>query len=270
MAIRTVHGIVNGQLARQDLLKQTGTIEAVGIYHSLLYAAGRPGAGVAPSPGIAGAALTSYAGQIPHADAPALQQTYLALFEAVASQPGTLLVCDRLWHNSGIAVATTTPQTVNSVALPARDRLGAVDGDGVLLGLEVSTATTNAGAISNTTVSYTNSAGTAGRTGSILSFPATAIAGTFVPFNLQAGDLGVRSVQSVTLGTSYAAGAIHLVAYRVLGALGLPVPSINGKANFADLGFPRLFDGTVPYLIWIAGSTTATTQITGGYAESQG
>lgn len=270
MAIRTVHGIVNGMLARQDLLKQTGTMEGVGIMHSLLYATGRPGAGVAPSPGIAGAALTSYAGQIPHQDAPALQQTYLALFEAVSSQPGTLLVCDRLWHNSGIAVATTTAQTVNSVALPARDRLGAVDGDGVLLGLEVSTATTNAGAISNTVASYTNSTGGAGRTASILSFPATAIAGTFVPFNFQGGDLGVRSIQSVTLGTSYVSGAIHLVAYRILGSLGLPSPSVLARANFADLGFPRLFDGTTPFLLWIAGSTTATTQIAGGYAESQG
>src|SRR6188474_1977346 len=117
MAIRTVHGIVNGMLARQDLLKTTGAMEAAGVMHSLLYAAGRPGAGVAPSPGIAGAALTSYAGQIPHVDAPVLQQTYLALFEAWSSAPGTLLVCDRLWHNSGIAVATTTAQNVNSVAL---------------------------------------------------------------------------------------------------------------------------------------------------------
>ena len=269
MAIRTVHGIVNGMLARQDLLKTTGAMEAAGVMHSLLYAAGRPGAGVAPSPGIAGAALTSYAGQIPHVDAPVLQQTYLALFEAWSSAPGTLLVCDRLWHNSGIAVATTTAQNVNSVALPARDRLGATDGDGVLLGIEVSTATTNVGAIANTTFSYTNSAGAAGRSGTVPSFPATAVAGTFVSVNLQAGDLGFRSIQTVTLGTSYGGGAIHLVGYRILGALGLPTAGVLAKANFADLGFPRLFDGTVPFLLWVP-TGTASAQISGGYGEAQG
>lgn len=270
MAIRTLHGIVNGMLARQDLLKVTGTMEAAGVLHSLLYTAGRPGAGVAPTPGVAGAALTAYGGQIPHADAPALQQTYLALFEAWASAAGTLLVCDRLWHNSGLAPTTTGAQTVNSVALPPRDRLGAVDGDGVLIGLEASTATTNGAAVTNTTASYTNSAGTAGRTASLLpNWPATAVAGTFVPFSLNPADQGVRSIQSITLGTSYGGGAIHAVAYRILGAVGLPSANVIGRLNAVDAGFPGLFDGTVPWLLWVPSGTGAVT-ITGGYAETQG
>ena len=268
--IRTVHGLVAGMVQPQPLLKSPAAFEAAGILHSLLYTAGRPGAGVAPSPGIGGAALASYAGQIPHTDPVGLgNQAYLALLEARASVAGTLIVADRLWHNSGITVTTTTAQNVNSVAFPARDRLGAVDGDGILVAIEVSTATTNAGAITNTVMSYTNSAGQAGRTATIPSFPATAVAGTFVPFLLQAGDLGVRSIQSITLGTSYGGGAIHLVAYRELGSVGVPVPAVNVKAGFADLGFPRLFDGTTPFLLWVPSGTGAAS-ISGTYLESQG
>jgi hypothetical protein len=48
------------------------------------------------------------------------------------------------------------------------------------------------------------------------SFPATAVAGTLVPFQLATGDRGVQSVQSVTLGTSYVAGAISLVLFRII------------------------------------------------------
>jgi hypothetical protein len=269
MAIRTLHGIVAGMLARQDLLKAPAAFEAPGVIHSLLYTAGRPGAGVAPAPGLAGAALTTYPGQIPHVDAPALQQTYLALLEAWASAPGTLLVHDRLWHNSGLVPTTVGAQAINSVAFPARDRLGSADGDGVLVGIEVSTATTNGAAVTNTTLSYTNSTGTAGRTGTVPSFPATAVAGTFVPFSLQAGDVGVRSIQSVTLGTSYVAGAIHLVAFRGLGALGLPTAGVLGRANAIETGFPRLFDGTVPILLWVP-TAAGPVNIMGGYSEAQG
>jgi len=269
MPIRTLHGVIAGMLARQDLLKTTGTLEAAGIIHSLLYTPGRPGAGVAPTPGLAGVALTSYGGQIPHQDAPVLQQTYLAQFEAVANQVGSLLVWDRLWHNSGIAVTTTGAQAINSVALPPRDRLGTADGDGVLVGIEVSAATTNGGAITNTTLGYTNSNGVAGRTATLASFPATAVLGTFVPFALQGGDGGVRSVQSLTLGTSYGGGAIHLVAYRPMAGLGLPMPGVMVKGNVVELGFNRLFDGTVPWPLWVAASTAAV-QVVGAIAETQG
>ena len=39
----------------------------------------------------------------------------------------------------------------------------------------------------------------------------------------QAGDDGVRSVQSVTLGTSYVSGQVHVVAFRLVAELAEPV-----------------------------------------------
>src|SRR5688572_829313 len=160
----------------EEFLKVGTSMEGAGIFHSFFYTAGRPGAGVANSAGLGGAALTSVSGQMPWVN-PASGNSYLARLECASSQAGSLLLCDRLWHNSGIVVTTTTAQTINSVTWPARDRDGSTNGEGILIGIEVSAATTNASAVTTITMSYTNQAGTSGRTATIPSFPATAVTG---------------------------------------------------------------------------------------------
>ena len=69
--------------------------------------------------------------------------------------------------------------------------------------------------------------------GTMPSFPATAVAGTLVPFQLAQGDRGVRSVQSVTLGTSYGAGAVSLVLFTIIDAQEVLVANA-GKSKTAD------------------------------------
>lgn len=268
MAITTVDGVLAGMLPPEDFLKVGATMEAIGVHHSFFYTSGRPGAATAPSPGTAGAALTTYAGQIPFTDPPS-GNTYLARLAASCSVAGTLLLVDRLWHNSGVVVTTTTAQTINSATFPARDSNGSTNGAGVLVGIEVSTATTNVGAVTNTTMSYTDSDGNSGATATIASFPATAVAGTFVPFLLAAGDVGVQSIQSVTLGTSYGGGAIHLVAYRILARLELPVANAGSSIDALTGGFVRLYNDTVPFLLWLPTATTAAT-LSGQVIYTQG
>ncbi|HRK46451.1 MAG TPA: hypothetical protein PK324_12550, partial [Nocardioides sp.] len=114
-------------------------------------------------------------------------------------------------------------------------------------------------------ISYTNSDGTAGRTGTIPSFPATAAAGTLVPFMLQAGDRGVRSIQSITLGTSLVSGTVHLLLLRHLASLPF-VASGRVEAAWDQLGIPRLFDGSVPFLAWQPQGTTAV-NVSGGNVQ---
>ncbi len=242
-------------------------MEAAGVFYSPFYATGLPGAAVAPTPGLAGAALTAYAGQIPFTN-PGAGNSYLFRFAAAATLGGTLLLCDRLWHNSGLVVATTTAQTINSVAWPARDRDGSTNGESVLVGIEFSTTGT-AAAITNTVMSYSDAAGNAGNTATIASVPATPLAGTFVPFQLAAGDTGVRSIQTVTLGTAYTTAVIHLVAYRVLATIGLPVANVASAVDAVTGGFVQLYDNTVPFLLWLPSATTATT-INGSMIVTQG
>lgn len=274
MAISTIDQAIAGMQPPVLLSKAGAAMKAAGVLHSLFFTPGAPGAAAVPSPGIAGAALTTFAGQIPFTN-PVAGNSYLARLAASASTPGMLLLADRLWHNSGIAVATTTPQTVNSVAFPARDSNGSVNGANVLVGIEVSAATTNAGAVTNMTLGYTNSAGTAGQTGTIPStvpgggFPATANAGTFMPFQLAAGDVGVRSIQSVTLGTSLVSGTVALVAYRVLAALPVAIANVGYALDVVSGGFPRMFDNSVPFLLWMPTATTAIT-LTGTSGVTQG
>jgi hypothetical protein len=165
-------------------------------------------------------------------------------------------------------VTTITAQTINSVAWPARDKNGATSGDGVYIGLEVSTAT-GAGA-SVISISYTNSAGTAGRTGTAVPlYAATSIAGSFYVFALQAGDVGVRSVQTYTSTVSMTSGVVHLVAFRILAQVELPAAGIGGVIDPVTGGFGREYDTTVPFILYNP-QTTTTTQLTGSVIHTQG
>lgn len=260
MAITTLNGLISGAKPPEDVFKaHSNSLEAAGVWHSLLYTGGAPSGAAFPASGLAGSALTAYAGQIPFTNPTAGQNTYLTRFVAASSSAGTLRLCDRLWHNSGIVVTTTTAQTIGSPTWPARDRLGGTTGVGVMLAIEVGAATTNGAAITNMTASYTNTAGTAGRTATVASFPQTASASVFVPFSLQAGDLGVRSVESVTLGTSLVTGSVHLVAYRSLMTLSLPVSGQGAEVNAITGGMPQMFDNSVPFLLWMGTGTAAPT-----------
>lgn len=251
-------------------MKTGATMRAAGVLHSFWYTAGEPGAASAPTPGINGAALSStsaqVAGQIPFSN-PVSGNTNLAMLCATTTLVGSLYLVDRLWHNSGITITTTTEQAITSPTWPARDRAGATNGLGVMVGLEVSGVLGN-GTVTNTTMRYTNSAGTGTRTATIASFPSSASAGTFIPFALAAGDLGVRSIQGLTLGTSYVSGTMHLVAYRILARLGVTTEREASKDLFA-LGAPRIYNGAVPFLLWRPSAVTAV-NIDGAVTWAQG
>lgn len=267
MALTTVDGVLAGFKPLEFYSKAaTGTLVA-GRPFSPFYLAGIPGAAVAPASGLSGAALTSYAGQIPIPAA--FANTHLARASFTSStQAGVMMFYDRLWHNSGIVVTATTAQTINSVALPARDKNGTTNGDGVYVGLEVSTLT-GAGA-SVISISYTNQAGTAGRIGTaIIPYVAASAVGTFYPFALAAGDTGVRSIQTYTSTVSMTSGVVHLVAYRPLASLELSAAGISGVIDPVTGGLPREYDGTVPSVLFYP-QTTTTTQFSGSVIHSQG
>jgi len=267
MAITTLDGALAGMKPPSYFSKAvTGTMVA-GRPFSPFYLAGVPGAAAAPTPGLSGAALTSYAGQIPIPAAS--NNTHLARFSGVSSaQAGMLLLCDRLWHNSGFTITSTGAQTVNSVAWPARDANGSTNGVGVQLGVEISGAT---GAGTPTiTVSYTDQDNNAGATGTnTVATVATSAAGTFYPIGLATGDTGVRSVQTLTLSATWTSGTMHLVAYRVLATLELGAAGLPNAIDALTSGMPRLYDTSVPFLIFIP-QTTTTTQLSGSVVYTQG
>jgi hypothetical protein len=258
-----------------ELLKIGTATEAAGVRYCFNKDSGFPGAWVPGAPGVNGwwtdaSQATNAANpagatqcgcwQLPN---PASGGYYLNQVGIAASVASMVELFDLLWYNTGLVVTTLTAQaiTMPATSIPARDSAGTTNGEDWLAGIYVTTATTNAGAIANTTMSYTNSEGTAGRTATMAAFPATAVIGTFVPFELAAGDRGIRSIQSVTLGTSYVAGALSVMLYRTITCVPNPLANVGGIMNKLtdDPTGTRLYNGTALCVRFLPSATTATT-----------
>ena len=234
--------------------------EAAGQYYCFAKDSGAPGAWSPGTPGINGrntdGTTAADLGCITVGN-PTSGAWYVRDFNISASQAGMFILADVLWVNTGLVVTTTTAQAITQPTLPLRDNLGTSNGHGIGAGILVTTATTNASPVTTITISYTNSTGTAGRTGTISSFPATAVIGTFVPFQLQAGDVGVRSIQSITLGTTLTAGAISLIAFNFLGTSPVTIANVGSIAFEKQLDL-RIQNGHCLLPFWLASNTTAT------------
>ena len=234
--------------------------EAAGVWYSFSKDTGNPGAWAPGTPGLSGRATDGLsagdAGSLnfPDPASGSMFLTDISLFSGIAEM---LALFDILWVNSGIVVTTTTAQTINSVAFPARDIEGAINGKGCEVGIFVSVATTNAAAITNMTMSYTNSDGVSGRTATMASFPATAVIGTVVWFQLQAGDVGVQSIQSITLGTSLVTGTVHLIVARKVADISVSIASVPVQRPFGRPGI-RLYNRSTLIPFVLPSAVTAT------------
>lgn len=231
------------------------TTNGAGFFHSLYGASGYPGAGANPSPGINGAAITTLAGQIPYSN-PSSGTKYLVRFSAGSSQPGYYFLYDLLWQNSNVNLITLTAQSISMPSLPARDVNGTSNGEGVEAWLQVYSGTGNIVQLNAMTISYTNSAGVSGRTGTVTVYPIGAATGLLVPFNLQAGDTGVRSIQSLTLGALLTSGNVGLMLVRPLAGCSVLTGNTGCQADLRNSGV-RAFDNTVPFLALLASGNSS-------------
>lgn len=270
MAITTLDGVIAGFQPPRSIAKVATATLVAGRPASLWSLAGAPGAGSFDTT-LNGVTLSSSSslvnGQIPHYD-PSSGNAYLARLQASATQAGVLMLCDRLWHNGGYTITSTSAQNSTTPTWPARSSAGATSGAGVQLAMEISAAT---GAGTPTiTVGYTNSGATASRSATnIDATVASSAIGAFYRIGLQAGDVGVKSVESVTLSATWNSGTMNLVAYRVLAQLELPGAFIPAAIDALTGGMPQLFNGTVPFLVFVPNTTTATS-VSGTYLETQG
>lgn len=270
-----INGLLTGFRPPSKIDKAVTATLVSGRPTSLWALAGAPGAGAFDTT-LNGVVLSSSTanvlGQILHFD-PASGNSYLARLTARATQPGTLLLLDRLWHNGGFSITSTAAQNIVSPAWPARSPTSGTDdtasalGAQVLLAVEVSAAV---GAGTPTiTVSYTNRTGTAGRTATnIIATAASSATGTVYFLSLQAGDNGIQSVQSLTLSATWTSGTINLVAYRFLTEVECLGNYNTGVIDPVTGGLPRLYNGVVPWMVFCPTTTTAT-NVSGSYVESQ-
>jgi hypothetical protein len=122
------------------------------------------------------------------------------------------IVIDRLSHQGGLVGNVGTPQTTN---LPTAALTRYTDAVGVMAAIEVYTVASNTASVM--TISYTNEAGVAGRTGYAASRTTMSTVNSMLIFSLQAGDKGVKSVESFTMGTAMAvAGNLGITLFKPL------------------------------------------------------
>jgi hypothetical protein len=267
MAITTVAGAIEGAQPPVRLSKLVNiNTNSAWNWSSHWYLGQEPPAASVGSAGMAGEALTSVTGQLPFHNPPSgntyLMHSSVFVHGGASMNAASMMLVDRLWQNSGIDVTVTTAQTIDSVAWPARDMNASTNGAGVWVALEISTVT-GAGA-ATPVIEYTNSAGDGSKVGTCLRYAATAAAGRICFFDLAAGDVGVRSVQTITLGTSLTSGVVHLVAFRPICKVfqrSLTTGPTHGGGAAADIlltGFQRLYDNSVLQVVGMSHNGSST------------
>lgn len=226
---------------RMPITKAT-TAKGQGIWQSLW--TGAPFAGATPTTAVAPTKATTgaWGGSAPWQDSGGSFQALLVGGLVSSFYSGMLIVADRLGHQGGLDATVTSAQTTN---LPTAALTRYTSGVGVMIGLEIyatigSTTTT-------VSASYTNQAGTAGRTTPLRVFGVSGANGaaTFLLLPLQVGDTGVKSVESVTVTASTGtAGNFGVTLFKPLIAINLYnqnqalEPIVGGMM----LGVPELVD----------------------------
>lgn len=241
---------------RRQIMKASVTAVA-GRTMSLWTAAGFPTAGAAP--GAAALAIPTRAtqGAMPFNNPPGGMSTYLAAaLGMVSTIAGTLILYDRIGHSSALSGIVNTAQTVGGATVNRGD-----DHVGTQLFLECYSAL--GATASNVTVSYTNQAGTSGRTTVSQAMIASLPASTLVPLTLQSGDTGVQAVASVTLSASTGtAGNFGVTLMRELARIPVPLANLPVNLDAIGLAMPVIPDDACIAFAFVS-STTSTGQVQG-------
>jgi len=274
MAISTLDGVVAGFKQPQFFMKRNTAAVSTRMI-SLFMNNGIPGPAVISTGGLngGGALLTSYPGQIPFTNPSGSNKSYLArLSVANRNLKAGIILCDRIWHNSGFNVTTISSQSFTVGGVPCPDFTRDINnganaskyGEGVFVGIEYYSALSSSAQIN---VSYTNSDG-APKTGTIGGLNTSMTTGNFEIMNLAAGDTGVRSIQSANITVAAGSGTISFVAFRPIAVLGLILSDTSSAIDALTSGFPELYNNTVPF--FLAGTSTGGADIQGTFAVTQG
>lgn len=279
----------NGKFYRSDWQKSTfaTTAHTAGLWYSLFRGGGNPAADTILGTGtnLAFQALTdatTNATGIPHGGNVGGGTGYKVLLNAAAqtaaatTAPCVLMLVDLLGFYPITSVTTATAQTLNNtVTLPRY-----TDGAGVQAFLTPSTVM--GAATPNLSINYTNSGSTAGRiTPATLPIGNTAAAVTSVVYSgtgagkygpfmpLQAGDAGIKSVQSVTLSASYVSGVLNLVLAKPLMTLPITTLGVTAERDLVNqfASMPKIYDGACLAWMMLAGAATPVASPLSGHLE---
>jgi hypothetical protein len=236
---------------------KTASITTVAAQRSTQFAsAGNPGAGTAAfTTAVTGIVQTDATAGFPTINAFGASATgYLTRVAYSNSVAARLELWDCLW---GINVVTTPVRTVTIAGASSYlGRCPSGHGDGARIFLWATTAV--AASAVTYTVTYTNSAGTAGRSTGASGSLASLIVSRLIELPLQAGDSGVDSIQTVVVGgTAAATGAINVVVLRPLWTGRVPLANGGDVHALDKTGMPVVYADSALLLTTIPDGTAA-------------
>ena len=264
MAITTLDGYIGASKQRIPFVKTATRTSVALIPFSVFDLAGNPGAGtLAGTSTTNGVEPTDATAGTPTINAFGSGNTgYLTKVEYYSSVLSYLYLYDMQFkggnyaYNSGTTTLSSQPDISNRC--PDYPGSGTVFGNGNEIWIEVVAAMTSATAW-QVQVTYTNSAGTTGRT-SIVSAAQAAAAltvGKMFQIALQAGDSGVQKIESVIVTTgAAAAGSFNVLIMRKLWSNRIAIANSGGIDDILKTGAPIVYADSALVLVVQADSTS--------------
>lgn len=260
MAILTEDGYIASAKQLIPIVKIATRTSVALVPFSIFDLAGSPGAGV-----LAGTSTT--AGVVPTdatAGCPVINAFgggaagYLTRVDFSNTVLSRLAIADMLWKGGAYAfgTATTTVTAPPSFLGRCPDAIG----NGNEIWIEVVTAFVT-GTAWQVQITYTNQAGTTGRT-SIISVAQAAAAltlGKMFQIALQAGDSGVRAIESVIVtngGTAMTVGTFNVLVLRPLWNNRITVANGGGIDDLFKTGMPIVYTDSALIVVPQADSTS--------------
>lgn len=178
-----------------------------------------------------------------------------------ALNPGQYMLIDRLSHSGGLSGTVAGASTTN---LPTAALTRYTNGAGVMLGLTIYSAVGATG--TTVTATYTNQDGAGSRVTPLVAMGGTAFreAGRMILLPLQAGDSGVRSVESVALtATTATAGAFGVTLFKPVYVICVPdgsgvLPAGGYLTGSTFGGIPDVVDDSCLSLLYCGQGTNAS------------
>ena len=241
-----------GQTMTYSFFKVAPTIaESGGVWMSLWIGGVAPASGVQPG-NIPGTTYTNSSTSITFPDVSPARK-YITKFGAYSDQNMAVMVYDRLWGVGNLEMDVT--HTINGPTVPR------YDGAQVQAWMELEDGPATAG---GRLLSYTNQDGVAGRSGVAMTWPEYSVPWALSllgPLPLQAGDTGVRSVQSFAGASSATTAQTSLILMR---PLLYHVSNVSAGWVERDLVLegnllPRVYDGASLAIAVQSASTVAAT-----------
>lgn len=255
MTINTIAGL---KAARRQLINvsKTAGVAGTGVLGSFWLIGGSPAAGAYPANTTTGVVPTSAtAGAISFVD-PASGDTTVPVSAKLSWSyssgiEATYFLCDRLWHGGPF-----TPTSGVYAGLTGTALTRSTDAVGVELYAEITTALS---ATAHTlTITYTNQAGTAGRTATV-TLPASAASSRVYQATLQAGDTGVSQVTGMSGSASPPTGAFGLFLAKTHTTIEASLRKGQGgigPKSYLGLGSVPIPSGACLFLMGMSGGGT--------------